>query len=108
MRHCIWQCLLTHRLSWNWAERWGWRHEYGTTSPFDSKADYHNNYVGRLLGGHLDELYLPSAVTRAYVLCNSAWLRAWLWYVKRVNGRLGVYWSDNRPFPNPQSGPYSP
>ncbi len=108
MRHCIWQCLVTHRWSWKAAEQWGWRHEWRTSAPMDSKADYHNNYVGRLIGEQLDRLYLPDDVVRAQLLCNEAWNRGWLWYVRRVNGRARIYWSDGRYLPNPQSGPYRP
>lgn len=74
----------------------------------NSKADYHNNYVGRLLGERLAQLHGPSQVARALILCSAAWDRGWLWYVKKVGGRVGVYWSDGRHILNPQSGPYRP
>jgi RHS repeat-associated protein len=108
MRHCVWQCLLTHRLGWWPAYEWGWRHERGSTSSFDSLADYHNNYVGRLLGQQLNEFYLPSQVRRAEILCNAAWNRGWLWYVKRLGTSPAVYWSDGRREWNPRSGPNRP
>lgn len=108
MRHCVWQCLLTHRLGWSRAAAWGRKHEEGSTAPFDTKADYHNNYVGRLLGEHLSEFYLPSQVLRAQILCSAAWDRGWLWYVKRLGDRPAIYWSDGRREWNPQSGPNRP
>jgi len=80
IRHCMWQCLLTSRLSWKWAQAWGLWHEYRSTDLDDTHVDYHNNYVGRLLGTHMNELFHPFDVFKARELCVGAWNWGYLWY----------------------------
>lgn len=92
MRHCIWQCLLTWYSGSTWAARWGWAHEEFTSSldPLDKAVDYHNNYVGRLLGPHLGGWL--SKPLGARDLCKGAWNAGYLWTV--IGGTK--YWSNGR------------
>jgi RHS repeat-associated protein len=91
-RHCIWQCLLAHRIGSRRAEDWGRAHE-GSSATVDSNVDRHNNHVGRLFGSRIRSVTwaAPPAYWAAY-FCNQAWLRGWL-----QTGREGVRrWSDGR------------
>jgi RHS repeat-associated protein len=86
IRHCVWQCLLTYRLGWYAAQKWGWAHEVGGSEyhPNDRQVDYHNNYVGRLLGEHMNEISgIIPASGRALRLCEGAWNWGYLWYINR-------------------------
>jgi hypothetical protein len=107
MRHCMWQCMLTDTLGWSRAQIWANLHETGS-NPNDTHVDYHNNYVGRLLGEHLDELSYPSQTIKALVLCAGAWNWGYLWY---VNPGPAFYMSNGTRISTArayQSGPNSP
>lgn len=95
-RHCIWQCLLTYRIGWDAAEKWGNAHE-AADPTLDKRIDQHNNYVGRLFGQQLHRVTWaawPSAW--AFYFCDQAWKRGWLWKaVRRVHG-FRIVWSDGR------------
>ncbi len=109
LRHCMWQCMIAANDSWNWAQTWGWMHEVfanDNNGPADTKVDYHNNYVGRLLGSKLG--WLGGSLRGSAELCVEAWNRGWLFcFVKDRNGTR-YYWSNDRRIYNPSSGPFSP
>ncbi len=105
MRHCVWQCMITANDSWRWAEIWGAAHEIyadNHSGKADTTVDYHNNYVGRLLGSNLP--MLGGNVVGAFRLCSDAWDRGWLFYRRGPR----IHWSDGRREYNPSSGPTSP
>jgi RHS repeat-associated protein len=83
LRHCIWQCLMTYSMGWDWARFWGTIHEVGSPPTTerqkkDRSVDLHNNYVGRLLGSHLGEMGALKA-READKLCVGAWNWGYLW-----------------------------
>jgi RHS repeat-associated protein len=101
LRHCIWQCLLTHSSGWSWARYWGNLHETGsppstTRQKIDRTVDLHNNYVGRLLGSHLGSMG-PFKPREAMKLCTGAWNAGYLWVY--VGGR--IRWSNGKIVPKP-------
>jgi len=105
LRHCVWQCLLTYRIGWKSAADWAVAHEAGSTSK-DTKVDYHNNLMGRVIGTHLDEMTYPSLVGKAVILCDSSWDAGYLWYLDDLkrprwsDGRLISTYRFNEPGPN--------
>jgi hypothetical protein len=93
LRHCMLQCMITANDSWKWAQIWGTAHEIyadNHNDATDTKVDYHNNDVGRLLGDNLP--WLGGYVLGAFGLCNEAWNRGWLFY----NVKTAIYRSNGR------------
>ena len=93
------------RLGWWPATRWAFAHESGCKYVTDSKLDWYNNYVGRLLGGHLSSL-LVQGLGGAKLLCEGAWNSGYLWYQNVLTET--IYWSGGRLVPTPNSGPNRP
>jgi RHS repeat-associated protein len=104
LRHCIWSCLMRHRLGNYWARTWAWAHEAGAkkNSWDDMVVDLHNNHVGRLLGAHVGRVWLAqlSAAVAARDLCIGAFDAGFLWVRLK---RDVIVWSDGRPVKNPRA-----
>jgi RHS repeat-associated protein len=95
MRHCMWSCLMSYSMGKVNAYVWARAHEYGSQEgpPYtDMRVDLHNNYVGRLLGAHLSEVWYVPVWKTARELCVGAWNKGWLWF----NRGDKIYWSNGQ------------